>query len=61
MAVYEYTPDSTRPTLDTFTIDMDDGALVLTFSEMVRSDTFDPTGITLYESRPFDTDRRRTL
>ena len=35
---------------------MDDGHIVLTFSELVRPDSFDATGITLYASRPFDAD-----
>ena len=49
-----YTPDSTGPMLLDFSVDLDTGLLVLSFSELVRADSFDPTGITLLETRPFD-------
>merc|ERR1719238_613647 len=54
LAASSYTPDSTGPMLLDFSVDLDTGLLVLSFSELVRADSFDPTGITLLETRPFD-------
>ena len=54
LAASSYSPDSTGPMLVDFSVDLDTGVLVLSFSELVRADSFDPTGITLLETRPFD-------
>ena len=43
-------PDTTQPVLESFTIDMDEGLLVFTFSETVDGVTLDPTLFTLQSS-----------
>ena len=43
-------PDTTQPMLESFTIDMDEGLLVFTFSETVDGVTLDPTLFTLQSS-----------
>ena len=45
--VSDLTPDTTRPVLDSYDLDMDNGELILTFSESVLSHTLTPTAFTL--------------
>ena len=40
-------PDSTPPQLNSFTLDLDDGLIVLTFSETMEAASFDPTALSL--------------
>jgi hypothetical protein len=47
VAVNTLTPDETKPTLDSYTINMDDGELKLTFSEVVRANTVTMTAYTI--------------
>ena len=56
LAVRTYGMDTTSPTLVDFTLDMDDGVLVLSFSEPVRPTSFDVSGLTFYEADPYDAD-----
>ena len=49
--VSSFIPDTTPPTLISFSLDMDAAELLLTYSESVNASTFDPTQITL-ENRP---------
>ena len=44
------TADSTPPELNSFTIDVNNGLIVLTFSETVEAASFDPTALTLQSS-----------
>ena len=46
-AVAVYTFDTTAPTLDSFDLDLTTETLTMTFSEVVRIATFQPTGLTL--------------
>ena len=46
----EYINDTTLPELREFTIDMDSGVFVLTFSETVNISTFNPTNLTLIDT-----------
>ena len=49
--VSSFVPDTTPPTLISFSLDMDAAELLLTYSESVNAFAFDPTQITL-ENRP---------
>ena len=50
--VSEFSPDVTRPELVSFDLDMNDGRLILTFSETVKvADSLDVTQITLYSQQ----------
>ena len=42
-----FVPDDIPPVLNNFTMDMDMGQILLTFSDTVNSTTFDPTGIVI--------------
>ena len=42
--------DDTRPTLESFALDMDSANLTLTFSETVNASSLDPSGITLHSA-----------
>ncbi|CAI8020048.1 hypothetical protein GBAR_LOCUS12008 [Geodia barretti] len=48
--VSEVTPDSTRPELDTYYLDLDTGEIVLTFTETVIASSIDPTQLTLRDT-----------
>ena len=57
LPVESYTPDSTKPTLDSFQLDLDKGGLLwLTFSETVDRRTLTATSITLQNSMERSTD-----
>ena len=45
-----YTPDTTPPTVTVYTLDLDGGLLLLTFSEVVNLTAFDATQITIQNS-----------
>ena len=47
-----FIPDETPPTLTDFSVDMDEGHLVLTFDETVRADTLNISALTLLDSAP---------
>ena len=49
-----FTPDITPPELSSFILDMDSGVLNLTFSETVNGSSFDPSAITVRNSRDFE-------
>ncbi|XP_062518522.1 uncharacterized protein LOC134193700 [Corticium candelabrum] len=51
LAAVNYIKDSTSPNLLTFNFDVDSGVLTLVFDDVVLSSSFDPTGITLQNSR----------
>ena len=55
-----YTADLVRPTLDSFIFDLNEGEIILTFSENVNTDRFNVTGLTLFESLT-STDRSLVL
>jgi hypothetical protein len=46
----EYINDTTLPHLRSFTVDMDTGTFVLSFSETVNISTFNPTNLTLIDT-----------
>ena len=50
LSVRTYTPDITNPQLRAYTLDMNEGCLVLTFTETVNGSSFDPTQITIANS-----------
>ncbi len=50
LSVTEYTPDSTPPVLDEFSLDLNAGIVWLTFSETVQANTFNATHITFQNS-----------
>ena len=47
LLVNSYTPDTTRPMLRAFVLDMNEGALLFTFSETVNGSSFNPREITV--------------
>ena len=47
-----FIPDGTPPTLTDFSIDMDEGQLVLTFDETIRADTLNISELTLLDNTP---------
>ena len=47
LQVLVYTPDVTQPELSSYSLDIDAGHLILSFSESVAASTFDPSSITL--------------
>ena len=47
----QHQPDSSKPTLDTFFLDLNSGLLSLTFSEAVLVSSFNPTSIGIQSSR----------
>ena len=55
LAIGRLIPDTTRPQLINFTLDLDDGLLYLNFSEPVDPDAWNSTGVEL-RSRPAETD-----
>ncbi|XP_065887295.1 uncharacterized protein [Dysidea avara] len=48
-----YVPDETPPVVDSFTIDMDEGVMVLTFDETVNASSFDVTGFSLQDNETY--------
>ena len=46
--VYRYTPDTTKPRLTAFNLDLNSNILTLTFDETIAGDQFDETAILLY-------------
>ena len=57
LAIGRLIPDTTRPQLINFTLDLDDGLLYLNFSEPVDPDAWNSTGAELRRARP----RRTTM
>ena len=47
MQVTSFTPDTTRPTVTSFDLDMSSGELTVDFSEAVNTSVWDPTAITI--------------
>ena len=45
-----YTPDTSGPELQSFVLNLEDGLLTLTFTDVIDPNRFDPTGITLQDS-----------
>ena len=60
LKIRNHTEDKTRPTLDSFSLDLDNGFLLLTFSETVNLTSFNPTQLTLQDTASAPT-RSRTL
>lgn len=54
MSVDLYTPDRTRPELRSYDLDLNEGALIFTFTEIVNGSSFDPMEITItdHETMP---------
>ena len=51
LPVNQLIPDQDRPRLDAFELDFDQGALLLTFNEIINDQGFDATGLTLYSTQ----------
>jgi hypothetical protein len=47
----DFTPDASPPTLDTFSINMNTGEILLTFSEPVETDTVVPKGMSFQNAQ----------
>ena len=51
-AAGSYTPDTSGPRLDSFALNLENGQLMLTFTDVIDPNTFNPTGVTL-QDQPF--------
>lgn len=56
LKITTFIPDTIKPTMESFVLDMDIGKFSVSFSEVIRANTVDPTKFTLQNRRDITTD-----